>query len=160
MLHFVLLEFDEWTVEPTIKENIGNGPDETSLIQREQATQDEMTLELVKMVQVLKSNALTVEQILAKDDKVSTCSVNKIKVMETGQKLLETNLNRLSEESTRLKLFSSQTSKTTICVWLMLLLVCLLFFHFLFTPAENPCPSHVCSKFSTRNSKSRWRGLG
>ncbi|EPZ37084.1 hypothetical protein ROZALSC1DRAFT_27275 [Rozella allomycis CSF55] len=84
---------------------------------REENLHEDMTGEMLKMVEILKSNAKAVEKILETDERV----------MNEGQHLLGDNLNRLVGESKRLKLFSSQSGRTTLAIWILLFFVCMLF---------------------------------
>ncbi|KAJ1674353.1 hypothetical protein EV182_003452, partial [Spiromyces aspiralis] len=77
------------------------------LLQNQRQTQSELTDQLLKMAESLKSNSLTFGEMLTQDEKL---------MEETGE-AISSNLGRLKTQGGRLGIYRSKAWKTTGFTW-------------------------------------------
>ncbi|RIA96886.1 vesicle transport protein [Glomus cerebriforme] len=85
------------------------------VLQHHRKTQEELTNDLVKMVERLKLNSETFGNILIRDEKI----------IDEAQNVVGSNLDRLKREGNRLGKYAARSSKTTWLVWSVILFVCI-----------------------------------
>ncbi|RGB28498.1 vesicle transport protein [Rhizophagus diaphanus] len=89
-----------------------------SVLQHHRKTQEELTNDLVRMVERLKLNSETFGNILIRDEKI----------IDEAQNVIGSNLDRLKREGNRLGKYAARSSKTTWLVWSVVLFVCITWF--------------------------------
>ncbi|KAL1916508.1 uncharacterized protein VTP21DRAFT_5699 [Calcarisporiella thermophila] len=87
-----------------------------TVLQHHRVMQEELTNDLIRMAQTLKANSVAFGDILKRDEKL----------LEDAQTVLSANLTTLQKENKRLGRYRTQSSKTTMFIWAVMLAVCLL----------------------------------
>ena len=104
--------------EPAEMEETDDGAEAEALLKYHRKLQWELSEDLVQLTQNLKHNVTVMGEIMRKDDRV----------IEETEQVMVLDLEKLKKERGRLGVLIQSVRSGTCTTWLVLLLVCILFF--------------------------------